>query len=144
MALVLQQPCYRHVYVSLRTECLPRTNPRINSDSNPAAIPGLLIGSPGAIATHRCSSFYAEAAVLVLVLALLERFMLKGRMEINWVVSAFAIRLTLLAASVFTEFSCRCWLSAPLDVKPKQSNRMRGLLLSQSGVLGAAHRRDCL
>jgi hypothetical protein len=76
-------------------------------------------------------------------LALLDRFMLKGRMEINWVVSAFAIRLTLLAASVFTEFSCRCWLSAPLDVKPKQSNRMRGLLLlSQSRVLGAAHRRD--
>jgi hypothetical protein len=45
-----------------------------------------------AIAAHRCSSFLAEAAVLVLVLALLDRFMLKGRMELNWVVSAFTIR----------------------------------------------------
>jgi hypothetical protein len=33
------------------------------------------------IAAPRCSSFLAEAAVLVLVLALLDRFMLKGRME---------------------------------------------------------------
>jgi hypothetical protein len=63
-----------------------------------------------AIIAHRCSSFFAEAAVLVLVLALLDRFMLKGRMEINWVVSAFTISLALLAASVFTEFSCRRWL----------------------------------
>ncbi|HEY1992804.1 MAG TPA: hypothetical protein VGG81_00285 [Edaphobacter sp.] len=63
-----------------------------------------------AIAAHRCSSFFAEAAVLVLVLALLDRFMLKGRMELNWVVSAFTISVALLAASVFTEFSSRRWL----------------------------------
>ena len=60
-----------------------------------------------AIAAHRCSSFFAEAAVLVLVLALLDRFMLKGRMELNWVVSAFTISVALLAASVLTEFSSR-------------------------------------
>jgi hypothetical protein len=63
-----------------------------------------------AITAHRCSSFFAEAAVLVLVLALLDRFMLKGRMELNWVVSAFTISLALLAASVLTEFSSRRWL----------------------------------
>jgi hypothetical protein len=63
-----------------------------------------------AIAAHRCSSFFAEAAVLVLVLALLDRFMLKGRMELNWVVSAFSISVALLAASVLTEFSSRRWL----------------------------------
>ena len=63
-----------------------------------------------AIAAHRCASFLAEAAVLVLVLALLDRFMLKGRMELNWVVSAFTISLALLAASVLTEFSSRRWL----------------------------------
>jgi len=63
-----------------------------------------------AIAAHRCSSFFAEAAVLVLVLALLDRFMLKGRMELNWVVSAFTISVALLAASVLTEFSSRRWL----------------------------------
>src|SRR5271170_2470706 len=62
------------------------------------------------ITAHRCSSFFAEAAVLVLVLALLDRFMLKGRMELNWVVSAFTISLTLLAASIFTDFSSRRWL----------------------------------
>ncbi len=63
-----------------------------------------------AIAAHRCSGFFAEAAVLVLVLALLDRFMLKGRMELNWVISAFTISLALLAASVVTEFSSRRWL----------------------------------
>jgi hypothetical protein len=62
------------------------------------------------IAAHRCSSFFAEAAVLVLVLALLDRFMLKGRMELNWVISAFTISAALLAASVLTEFSSRRWL----------------------------------
>ena len=64
-----------------------------------------------AIAAHRCSSFFAEAAVLVLVLALLDRFMLKGRMELNWVISAFTISVALLAASVLTEFSSRRWLN---------------------------------
>jgi hypothetical protein len=63
-----------------------------------------------AAAAPRCSSFFAEAAVLVLVLALLDRFMLKGRMELSWVMSAFAISLTLLAASVVTDFSSRRWL----------------------------------
>jgi general stress protein CsbA len=63
-----------------------------------------------AITAHRCSSFFAEAAVLVLVLALLDRFMLKGRMELNWIVTAFTISVALLAASVLTEFSSRRWL----------------------------------
>jgi hypothetical protein len=65
-----------------------------------------------AISAHRCSSFFAEAAVLVLVLALLDRFMLKGRMEFGWVVSAFTISLALLGASIATEFSARRWLKA--------------------------------
>jgi hypothetical protein len=64
------------------------------------------------ICAHRCSSFFAEAAVLVLVLALLDRFMLKGRMEINWVLSAFTISLLLLATSIATEFTARRWLKA--------------------------------
>ncbi|HEX4651881.1 MAG TPA: hypothetical protein VH250_10315 [Granulicella sp.] len=65
-----------------------------------------------AISAHRCSSFLAEAAVLVLVLALLDRFMLKGRFEAGWVLSAFSISLLLLAASIATEFSARRWLKA--------------------------------
>ena len=63
-----------------------------------------------AISAHRCSSFFAEAAVLVLVLVLLDRFMLKGRMEMGWVLSVFTISLMLLAASIATDFSARRWL----------------------------------
>jgi hypothetical protein len=44
------------------------------------------------------------------VLALLDRFMLKGRMEIGWVASAFTISLVLLAASIVTDFLSRRWL----------------------------------
>jgi len=62
------------------------------------------------VSAQRCASFFAEAAVLVLVLALLDRFMLKGRMEMGWVVSAFSISLALLAASIATDFSARRWL----------------------------------
>jgi hypothetical protein len=50
--------------------------------------------------------------VLVLVLALLDRFMLKGRMEIGWAISAFSISLMLLTASIATEFTARRWLRA--------------------------------
>ncbi len=64
------------------------------------------------ISAHRCSSFFAEAAVLVLVLALLDRFMLKGCVELGWVLTAFAISLLLLTASIATEFSARRWLKA--------------------------------
>jgi hypothetical protein len=63
-----------------------------------------------AVAAPRCSSFLAEAAVLVFVLALLDRFMIKGRMELNWTISAIAISLGLLAASIVTDFSSRRWL----------------------------------
>jgi hypothetical protein len=51
----------------------------------------------------RWSAFFAEAAVFVLVLALLDRFMLKGRMEMGWVVSAFTISFALLTASIATD-----------------------------------------
>ncbi len=63
-----------------------------------------------AVSAHRCSSFFAEAAVLVLVLALLDRIMLKGRIELRWVISAFSISLVLLLASIATDFSARRWL----------------------------------
>jgi hypothetical protein len=64
------------------------------------------------ISAHRCSAFFAEASVLVLVLAILDRFMLKGHLELRWVFGAFAISVTLLAASIATEFSARRWLTA--------------------------------
>jgi hypothetical protein len=63
-----------------------------------------------AISAHRCSSFFAEASVLVLVLALLDRFMMKGRLEPGWVLSAFVLGFMLLAASIATDFLARRWL----------------------------------
>jgi hypothetical protein len=62
------------------------------------------------VSAHRCSSFFAEAAVLVLVLAVLDRFMLKGRIEMGWIISAFSISVALLAASIATDFTARRWL----------------------------------
>ena len=64
------------------------------------------------ISAHRCSAFFAEAAVLVVVLALLDRFMAKGRIEMSWMACAFGISLTLLGGSIATDFTARRWLRA--------------------------------
>ncbi len=64
------------------------------------------------IASRRCSSFFAEAAVLVLVFGILDYFMLKGRIEIAWIVGALAISLGLLAASIAVDFSAHRWIKA--------------------------------
>ena len=77
------------------------------SDRSPSPLIDLI-----AISAHRCSSFFAEAAVLVLVLALLDRFMARGRVEMVWVLTAFSISLGLLAASIATDFTARRWLKA--------------------------------
>ena len=50
--------------------------------------------------------------MLVFVLAILDRFMLKGHLELRWVFGAFAISVLLLVASIATEFSARRWLTA--------------------------------
>jgi hypothetical protein len=65
-----------------------------------------------AISAHRCASFFAEAAVLVLVLALLDRLIAKGHVGMDWVVGAIGISLGLLAASIATDFTARRWLKA--------------------------------
>jgi hypothetical protein len=62
------------------------------------------------ISAHRCASFFAEAAVLVLVLALLDRFLIRGNLTSGWVIGAFTLSLLLLAASIGTELSARRWL----------------------------------
>ena len=64
------------------------------------------------IASRRCSSFFAEAAVLVLVFGLLDFFLQRGRMELGWVVGALFISVALLAASVATDFTARRWPGA--------------------------------
>ena len=64
------------------------------------------------IASRRCSSFFAEAAVLVLVFGLLDYFMLKGRIELAWIAGALALSVALLASSIALDFSAHRWTRA--------------------------------
>lgn len=72
-----------------------------------SAVPELV-----AIASRRCSSFFAEAAVLVLVFGILDFFLQRGHIELAWVAGALGISVALLAASVGTDFTARRWLGA--------------------------------
>ena len=74
-------------------------NPRVNLD---------LIS----IVSRRCSAFFAEAAVLVLVFGILDYLMLKGRIEVEWIVGALAISLVLLAASILMDLTAHRWIKA--------------------------------
>ena len=59
------------------------------------------------LSTHRLSAFLAEAAVLVLVLGLLERFLATHRVEAGWVAGTLAVSAALLAGSVAVELMGR-------------------------------------
>jgi hypothetical protein len=61
------------------------------------------------IASRRCSAFFAEAAVLVLVFGILDYFMLKGRIELGWIVGALGISVGLLGASIAMDFAAQRW-----------------------------------
>ena len=64
------------------------------------------------ITSRRCSAFFAEAAVLVLVFGILDYFMLKGRIELPWIIGALAISLGLLAASIVMDFTAQRWMKS--------------------------------
>jgi hypothetical protein len=64
------------------------------------------------IVSRRCSAFFAEAAVLVLVFGILDYMMLKGRIEVEWIVGALAISLVLLAASILMDLTAHRWIKA--------------------------------
>lgn len=64
------------------------------------------------ITSRRCSSFFAEAAVLVLVFGILDFFMLKGRIDLSWILGALAISVGLLCASIAMDFSAHRWIKA--------------------------------
>jgi hypothetical protein len=64
------------------------------------------------ISSRRCSSFLAEAAVLVLVFGILDFFILKGRIELPWIAGALAISILLLAASIAMDFTAHRWIKA--------------------------------
>ena len=84
----------------------------------PPALPGTRQTKPSVVSdlllsiASRCASFFAEAAVLVLVLGILDRFMLKGRIELGWFGGAFLLSFGLLAAAIATDVSARRWLRA--------------------------------
>jgi len=65
-----------------------------------------------AIVSRRCSAFFAEAAVLVLVFGILDYLMLKGRIEFEWIVGAFAISVFLLAVSILMDLTAHRWIKA--------------------------------
>jgi hypothetical protein len=122
---------YKNVLNSVRSsstalQAVPTQVPQ-QSSSTPARLVLVTSGSGGtpqtqaissglvefvAISAHRCASFFAEASVLVLVLALLDRFMASGHMQRGWIIGSVAISLTLLAASIATDFTSRRWLRA--------------------------------
>ncbi len=82
------------------------------------ALPGdrTLIASPYfdlvQIMSRRCSSFCAEAAVLVLVFGLLDYFMMKGHIELGWIAGALLISVALLALSIMIELGAQRWIKA--------------------------------
>ena len=101
-----------------RTTQIPSSTPEISSNL-------LLMPTPAAprssgpalldlvvIASRRCSSFFAEAAVLVLVFGLLDYFMLKGRIQLPWILGALLISIALLACSIATDFLAQRWVRA--------------------------------
>lgn len=72
-----------------------------------SAGPDLLV-----IVARRCSSFFAEAAVLVLVFGILDICILRGRIDLIWILSALAISVGLLVASILTDFGAHRWIKA--------------------------------
>lgn len=80
-------------------------------DAEPSNISSSLLDL-AIITSRRCSSFFAEAAVLVLVFGILDFFILKGRIELSWIAGALAISLGLLAASIVMDFTAHRWIKA--------------------------------
>ena len=86
----------------------PAATPRRSPDLTPTSS----LIDLAVIAARRGASFFAEAAVLVLVFGILDFFILKGRIDLNWIVGALAISLGLLAASIAMDFSAHRWIKA--------------------------------
>jgi hypothetical protein len=93
----------------LRGELLPFPDrPRLDdlpAKSQPRVMADLL-----SAAANRFAAFCAEASVLVFVLGILDRFLLKERIEMGWIGGALVVSLVLLAMSVATDLGARRWL----------------------------------
>jgi len=71
------------------------------------------------IAGERCSAYLAEAAVLVLVFAILDRFLMKERMEWTWASGTVAVSIGLLIASIAVELAVRRIAAEPVEPRPR-------------------------
>jgi hypothetical protein len=87
---------------------VPSTEPSRSAPNHPRS--SLL--DLAVITSRRCSSFFAEAAVLVLVFGILDFFLLKGRVDASWIVGALAISIGLLASSIAMDFSAHRWIKS--------------------------------
>ncbi len=90
----------------------PQSNLHLVSGNRTRSAQPSKLAELAVIASRRCSSFLAEAAVLVLVFGILDYFMLRGRIELPWIVGALAISLGLLGASIATDFGAQRWIKA--------------------------------
>ena len=86
-------------------QLVPGTGRKLHAQTTASAMMDLL-----AIAGHRCSGFFAQAAVLVLVFGVLDFFILKGHMEIGWIARTAAASLMLLATSIGIDFFAQRWM----------------------------------
>ncbi len=94
---------------ALRGELLPFPD-RPLLDDLPKRTSPLVLADLLSVAASRFAAFCAEASVLVFVLGILDRFLLKERIEMGWIVGALAMSLMLLAMSVATDVGARRWL----------------------------------
>ena len=81
-------------------------------ERQPAPAPTPAFFDLAVITARRCSGFFAEAAVLVLVFGVLDLVVLKGHVELPWIAGALALSLGLLAASIATDFGAQRWMKA--------------------------------
>jgi hypothetical protein len=81
-----------------------------SSSLSPEAPPHLFIAVLAA-SSRRLAAFCAEASVLVFVLGILDRFLIKERIEPAWITGAFVLSLLLLALSVAIDVAARRWPS---------------------------------
>jgi hypothetical protein len=104
---------HKHAANSLRSTPSEQNGPRLVSSEvstaprSHSALPELV-----AIASRRCSSFFAEAAVLVLVFGILDFFFQRGHISLAWAGGAIFISIALLAASVATDYTPSRWRGA--------------------------------
>lgn len=94
----------------------PNSNPAglslVSERQQDAHVPASSLIDLAVITSRRCSSFFAEAAVLVLVFGILDFFILKGRIDMAWIAGALGISVALLAASIAMDFSAHRWMRA--------------------------------